>query len=144
MTKSLKKLVIFGAGIAFSLTALAISEEQRAAIESRIKPQGDVCLVGDASCGVATASASASAGPRSGEAVYNAACTACHSTGAGGAPKLGDVAAWADRIAKGTDVLHDSGLNGVAGTGMIARGGCMACSDEEIIAAVDYMIDGSQ
>ena len=57
---------------------------------------------------------------------------------------LGDVAAWADRIAKGTEVLYDSGVNGVAGTGMIAKGGCMDCSDEEIYAAVDYMIEGSQ
>ncbi len=144
MTKSLKKLVIFGACAVFSLAALAITEEQRAAIEARIKPHGDVCLQGDSTCGTATASASASAGPRSGEAVYNAACVACHSSGAGGAPILGDAVAWADRIAKGSDVLHDSGLNGVAGTSMIARGGCMACSDEEIIAAVDYMVDNSQ
>ena len=79
-----------------------------------------------------------------GEDVYNAACMACHSTGAGGAPKVGDVAAWADRIAKGQDVLHSSGINGVAGTGMIAKGGCMACSDQEIMAAVDFMVDGSQ
>jgi cytochrome c5 len=69
---------------------------------------------------------------------------ACHSTGAAGAPKYGDATAWAERIAKGTDVLHDSGVNGLAGTGMIAKGGCMNCSDEEVIAAVDYMIAGSQ
>ena len=41
-------------------------------------------------------------------------------------------------------VLHDAGVNGVAGTGMIAKGGCMNCSDEEVIAAVDYMVEGSQ
>jgi cytochrome c5 len=69
---------------------------------------------------------------------------ACHATGAAGAPKLGDTVAWADRIAKGTDVLHDSGVNGIPGTGMMAKGGCMNCSDEEVIAAVDYMVDGSQ
>ena len=69
---------------------------------------------------------------------------ACHTTGAGGAPKLGDVAAWADRIAKGNDALYASGINGVAGTGMIAKGGCMSCSDEEINAAVDFMVAGSQ
>lgn len=99
-------------------------------------------MVGDSSC--ASAAASASSGPRSGEDVYNAACMACHATGAAGAPKLGDVAAWADRIAKGADALHSSGVNGVAGTGMIAKGGCMNCSDEEVIAAVDFMIAGSQ
>lgn len=123
--------------------ALDMSDSQRAAIEERIAPVGDVCLQGDSSCAVAAAP-TASAGPRSGEEVYNAACMACHSTGAGGAPKLGDVAAWADRIAKGNDVLYDHGINGVPGTSMMARGGCMNCSDEEITAAVDYMVAGSQ
>ena len=69
---------------------------------------------------------------------------ACHSTGAAGAPKLGDVAGWADRIAKGLDKLYSSGINGLSGTGMIAKGGCMNCSDEEVSAAVDYMVDASQ
>ena len=110
--------------------------------EQRIKPVGESCMQGDSSCGGVTASASA--GPRSGEEVYNAACMACHATGAAGAPKLGDVAAWAPRIAKGNDVLHNSGINGLAGTGMIAKGGCMNCSDEEVVAAVDYMVVGSQ
>lgn len=125
-------------------TALAVelNDRQRAEIEERIAPMGEVCMQGDSSCG-GTATA-ASSGPRSGEDVYNAACMACHTTGAGGAPKLGDVAAWADRIAKGNDVLYDSGINGVAGTGMIAKGGCMNCSDEEIQAAVDFMVAGSQ
>ena len=62
----------------------------------------------------------------------------------GGAPMRGDVAAWADRIAKGPEALYDSGVNGLAGTGMIAKGGCMSCSDEEVNAAVDYMVAGSQ
>ena len=127
---------------AMAVSAQDISDAQRAAIEERIKPVGEVCLQGDSSCGgAATAAAS---GPRSGEEVYNAACMACHTTGAGGAPKLGDVAAWADRIAKGNDVLYASGINGVPGTGMIAKGGCMNCSDEEVNAAVDYMVAGSQ
>ena len=65
-------------------------------------------------------------------------------TGAAGAPKLGDAAAWAERIAKGNDVLYSNGINGIAGTGMMAKGGCMGCSDEEINAAVDYMVAGSQ
>ena len=137
--------------IAFSLiatllacTAFAVdlSDSQRAEIEERIRPVGEVCLQGDSSCG--GAATTASSGPRSGEDVYNSACMACHSTGAGGAPKVGDVAAWADRIAKGNDALYASGINGVAGTGMIAKGGCMACSDEEITAAVDFMVVGSQ
>ncbi|MDH3993818.1 MAG: c-type cytochrome [Gammaproteobacteria bacterium] len=129
--------------LASSAIAVDLTESQRAEIEARIAPVGEVCMQGDNSCGGAAA-AVASSGPRSGEDVYNGACMACHSTGAGGAPKVGDVAAWADRIAKGNDVLYASGVNGVAGTGMMAKGGCMDCSDEEIHAAVDYMVVGSQ
>ena len=129
--------------LAFSASAVDLSDKQRATIEERIKPVGEVCMEGDNSCGGA-AVAAASSGPRSGEDVYNAACMACHSTGAAGAPKLGDAAAWAGRIAKGTDVLYSSGINGIAGTGMMAKGGCMNCSDEEVNAAVDYMVAGSQ
>jgi cytochrome c5 len=128
--------------LAFTVSAQDLSESQRAAIEERIKPIGESCMQGDSSCGGAVAAVSS--GPRSGEDVFNAACMACHSTGAGGAPKVGDIAAWADRIAKGNDTLYASGVNGLPGTGMIAKGGCMSCSDEEIHAAVDYMVAGSQ
>jgi len=128
--------------LAFSAAAVELSETQRSEIEERIKPVGEVCLQGDSSCGgAATAAAS---GPRSGEEVFNSACMACHATGAGGAPKMGDSAAWADRIAKGSDALYASAMNGVAGTGMIAKGGCMNCSEEEVHAAVDYMVGNSQ
>ena len=134
---------IFAAALlASSAFAVDLNDRQRAEVEERIAPVGEVCLQGDSSCG--GAATAASSGPRSGEDVYNAACMACHTTGAGGAPKLGDVAAWADRIAKGNDALYASGINGVPGTGMIAKGGCMNCSDEEINAAVDYMVAGSQ
>ena len=122
--------------------AVELNDRQRAEIEERIAPMGGVCLQGDSSCG--GPAVAASSGPRSGEEVYNSACMACHTTGAGGAPVLGDATAWADRIAKGTEALYASGVNGVPGTGMIAKGGCMNCSDEEIHAAVDYMVAGSQ
>ena len=81
---------------------------------------------------------------RSGEEVYNGACMACHATGAAGAPMLGDAGAWAPRLDKGMDALYASGVNGVAGTSMIARGGCSNCSDDEIYAAVDYMVNNSK
>ena len=129
--------------LAFSAGAVDLTDAQRATIEERIKPVGESCMEGDSSCG-GVAAASASSGPRSGEDVYNSACMACHSTGAAGAPKLGDAAAWAERIARGNDALYSSAINGVAGTGMMAKGGCMNCSDEETKAAVDYMVTGSQ
>ncbi|MCZ6831620.1 MAG: c-type cytochrome [Gammaproteobacteria bacterium] len=141
MIKSLKIWLTLAAVAVTSTSALAVSDKKRAEIEERIKPVGEVCLQGDSTCGVVMA---ASSGPRSGEDVYNTACLACHSTGAGGAPILGDAAAWADRIAKGVDALYDSGINGLAGTGMIAKGGCMNCSDEEVHAAVDFMLGASQ
>ena len=128
--------------LAASAFAADLTDAQRAAIEARIKPVGQSCMEGDNTCGAPVVAAST--GPRSGEEVYNSACMACHSTGAAGAPKVGDVAAWAPRIAKGTDALHASGVNGVAGTGMIVKGGCVACTDEETYAAVDFMIANSQ
>ena len=130
------------ATLAAAAAAVELTDAQRSAIEDRIKPVGEVCLQGDSSCG--GAAVAAASGPRSGEDVYNGACMACHTTGAGGAPVLGDVAAWADRNAKGTAALPDAGVTGVPGTGMIAKGGCMNCSDDEIYAAVDYMVENSQ
>ncbi len=80
----------------------------------------------------------------SGEQVYQKACVTCHKTGVANAPKFGDAAAWAPRIAKGKEALYSSSLNGVPGTAMVARGGCGSCSDEELKAAVDFMVSGSE
>ena len=121
--------------------ALDLTDRQRADIEARIQPFSEVCVQGEA-CGGGVAMAEGAV--RSGEDVYNAACMACHSAGIAGAPKVGEQMAWASRIAKGMDVLYDSGINGVAGTGMIARGGCADCSDDEIKLAVDFMVEGSR
>ncbi len=129
---------------AASVAAVDLTDSQRDAISERIRPVGESCMAGDSSCGGAGGDSSGGGVARSGEEVYNAACLACHTTGAGGAPKIGDVAAWADRIAKGMDALYNSGVNGVPGTSMMAKGGCMNCSDEEVDAAVDFMVAGSQ
>lgn len=123
-------------------SAIDLSKDQRNAIEGRIQPFSQVCVTGDESC--MAGGAAVASGPRSGEEIYNGACMACHATGAAGAPKVGDAAAWSTRIAKGMDALYNSGVNGVAGTGMIAKGGCGDCSDDEIYAAVDYMVDNSK
>lgn len=79
-----------------------------------------------------------------GETVYKKSCMSCHMTGAAGAPKVGDAAAWKSRIAKGSTALVQSAITGVPGTAMMARGTCGACSDDDIKAAVDYMIAQSQ
>lgn len=71
-----------------------------------------------------------------GKKLYEAACQACHATGAAGAPKFGDKAAWAPRLKKGLDVLHTNAIKGI--NAMPPKGGSTA-SDEEVKAAVDYM-----
>lgn len=109
------------------------------AIVERIKPTGSVCVEGE-ECG--TAAAAVAAGPRSGDAVYNGACLACHASGAAGAPKVGDVVEWKSRIAKGQVALVKNAINGI--NAMPAKGMCMDCSDKEIEAAVVYMIDQSK
>ena len=75
-------------------------------------------------------------------AKYNQYCIACHASGVAGAPKTGDVAAWADRLTKGIETVYANAINGIGG--MPAKGTCMDCSDDEIIATIDYMIENSQ
>ena len=77
-----------------------------------------------------------------GEKIYNSACVACHGTGAAGAPKLGDVAAWAPRIAQGMDTLLANATNGL--NAMPPKGLCMTCTNEEIRSTIEYMIKESQ
>jgi cytochrome c5 len=73
-----------------------------------------------------------------GEKVYTATCAACHAAAVMGAPKLADAAAWSPRIAKGVNVLYKSSFDGLKL--MPARGGNPALKDEELRAAVDYMV----
>ncbi len=77
-----------------------------------------------------------------GAATYTKACQACHKTGAANAPKLGDKAAWEPRIAQGKDVLYDAALKGKGA--MPPKGGQMQLADDEVKAAVDYMISQSK
>lgn len=79
-----------------------------------------------------------------GERVYNTTCSTCHKSGVANAPKVGDKLAWAPRIAKGMDTLMQSAINGMPGTSMLKKGTCFSCSDEELKAAIEYMISLSQ
>jgi cytochrome c oxidase subunit II len=72
-----------------------------------------------------------------GKATYDTTCMACHSTGAAGAPKLGDKAAWAPRLKQGIAAMHASALKGKGA--MPPKGGNTGLSDEAVKAAVDYM-----
>ena len=79
-----------------------------------------------------------------GQQVYNAVCIACHGPpGLGGAPALGDANAWAARIAQGKETLIEHALRGFSGSAgiMPRKGGRVDLSDEEIIGAVEYMVE---
>ncbi len=87
-----------------------------------------------------TAAAPAAGG--NGEKTYKAVCFMCHDAGLAGAPKFGDKAAWQPRIATGMDALYTSSLKGK--NAMPAKGGNPALSDDDVKAAVDYMVSHSK
>lgn len=87
----------------------------------------------------------AASGDPDGKAVYDKVCVACHAGAIPGIPKLGDKSDWEARIAQGNDVLYDRALNGFMGASMQMppRGGA-ELSDDEVKAAVDYMVQSAQ
>lgn len=130
------KVVLSALAIVTSITVFAAVDD---GIKERLTPVGDLCMSGQ-EC--AAAPVLVAAGPRSAEDIYKSKCVACHATGAAGAPKLGDAAAWAPRISKGLDTLYTNASKGFKG--MPAKGLCMDCSDDEINATVDYMVENSK
>lgn len=124
--------------------------EYQLAVNERIEPFGQVTLDGetvpaDPELERVTGAAEAPA-LMTGPQVYNAACLACHGGGIGGAPMTGDKSAWGPRIAQGKDTLHKHALEGFTGSVgfMPPKGGRTDLSDEEIIAAVDYLVEQAQ
>lgn len=123
-------------------------------VAERIKKVGTVCVEGQ-DCGsesapvsgsesttVASASSSGS-GAGEVEATYNKTCATCHNAGVAGAPKLGSAEEWAPRVEKGKETLYNSAINGLP-PAMPAKGMCFNCTDEELKALVDYMLEESQ
>jgi cytochrome c5 len=149
-------LIGLAVGVFFLVRMIAIDSQGQfvlddptvqAEIDRRIAPIGQIVLLGDQAL---AAQAQAAAAPArvatvlSGPQVYNEACYLCHAApGVGGAPVLGDVAAWAERTGQGVDVLSDHAVNGFQGsTGfMPAKGGRVDLSDGEIRSAVEYMLE---
>lgn len=101
------------------------------AVAMRIQPVGRVEVV----------DANAPKVVKSGEEVNKAVCGACHTTGAAGAPKVGDKAAWAPRLALGLDGLTKSAIKGK--NAMPARGGVPDLSDLEIARSIVWMVNQS-
>lgn len=120
----------------------------QAVVAERIAPVAKVAVAGQDNSALAPVQAAAAepAKELGGEEVFNMACMACHGAGVAGAPKFGDKAAWAPRIAKGADTLHKHALEGFQGNAgfMPPKGGRADLADKSIMNAVDYMVAGSK
>lgn len=110
-----------------------------AQVSERLAPVGQV-RVGEGNAG--GGATVAAAGAVDGAQVYNTGCMACHATGAAGAPKYGNKDEWAPRIAKGIDVLYKHSIEGF--NAMAPKGGFTNLSDEQVKAAVDYMVSAAK
>ena len=109
----------------------------------RVKAVGQMNLASNTAASSATTLVAATATAIiDGKKIYNGICVACHGAGVAGAPRVGDKGAWAERIDKGATTLYANAINGVQGSSgvMPAKGGNPALSDDEIKAAVDYMV----
>jgi len=133
-----KAIYLFSA-VVLSLTLSACGKPDAPAADS--KPAPSVAPA-------ATAAADAQAAPDNalGKSTFGKVCSMCHAAGVAGAPKPGDHGDWGPRIAQGKEVLYKhalEGFNGAKGS-MPARGGSTTLKDEEVKAAVDYMVSLSQ
>ena len=88
--------------------------------------------------GAMSAPQAAAGGAAKGKQIYDTTCMVCHATGVANAPKLGDKAAWAPRIAAGTPALYTSVLNGKGA--MPPKAGNASLSDADLHSAVDFMV----
>lgn len=126
-----------------------------ARVDARLAPYGGVYAgeTGAAAQAAAQAAAAAAAasqvaygGTLDGGVIYQNLCGACHTSGAGGAPKM-ERAAWADRLGQGIDTLTTHAIQGYDGPGegvMPAKGGNPGLTDEQVQATVQWMVDNLQ
>ncbi|KXB29552.1 cytochrome C [Dechloromonas denitrificans] len=118
---------------------LTVKKSTSAADAAGGNDEADVRIQPVAKFELAKAAAPAAGGaPKDGPTVFNSVCGACHNSGAAGAPKAGDKAAWAPRLAQGKDALYKSALAGKGA--MPPKGGAADLSDGEIKAAVDHLL----
>ena len=135
MNKSILFIVL---GLALTTIGLEASEAEKA-IEKRIAPVGQVCVEGqDCAQEVSLVSSNPDV-IRSGEEIYEAACTTCHAIGLAGAPLFGSKVIWGERANIDLAVLVETVTNGLGG--MPPMGMCMDCSREELTNSVQYMLD---
>lgn len=126
---------------------------QIAAVDERTRPFARVAVAGQDNSALQIAEESSGSAPAVGlpvpknpEELYNAACSACHAQGIGGAPRIGDKAAWAPRIAQGKDTLYRHAIQGFQGSAglMPPKGGRVDLADDLIRQGVDYMVERSR
>jgi cytochrome c5 len=126
---------------------------QSAAVADRIAPAGAV-YAGNTGRAAMQAAADAAAkaaasqvaygGTTDGKTIFNNLCTSCHTAGVAGAPKVGNKAMWAPRIAEGLDTLikhATDGYHGPDGNFMPPKGGNPALTDAQVKAAVTWIVD---
>lgn len=122
-----------------ALLALNAQATTDQAIAERIKPVGQVCIAGQACDGIEAAPAQAASTARSADDIVARHCTACHTPGLLGAPKIGDSATWkalADEQG-GMDAILAKAIEGI--NAMPPKGTCGDCSDDELRAAIEKM-----
>jgi cytochrome c5 len=118
-------------------------------VNERVQPFARVAVAGQDNSALKieattpAGSAAVIAPPKNGDELYEQACKACHGAGIGGAPKTGDKAAWASRLAKGDAILYEHAIKGFTGTAgmMPAKGGRVDVSDDLVKEAVDHMVN---
>jgi cytochrome c5 len=113
-----------------------------AQVQKNIAPFAQVAIAGKDNSALAAVSAPTGAGPAvavptTGEQAFMQVCSACHGTGINGAPKIGDHAAWAPRIAQGKETLYK---DAIAGKGNMPPRGGTNWPDATIRMTVDYMV----
>ena len=114
---------------------------------AKVQMEGDEPEVPAAEENTEMVAASEGGGDDAGKKTYDGICVACHGSGIPNIPQLGAAAAWAPRIEQGIDILYEHaivGYMGKSGMPMPAKGGNPALSDEEVKAAVDYIVSSSQ
>lgn len=122
--------------IALALTACGKKEEAQTAAPAQ--------AVAEAAKPAETSAADEQAAK--GEKLFKATCAMCHQTGAAGAPIVGKKEEWSERIAQGMPMLYDHAIKGYTGKKglMPAKGANTSAKDEDVKAAVDYMVNKSK